>query len=138
MVSGLIHRLGAQNALIDNAGYFGDKPVPQNGCLIMFGSFVVYIAMEVARRYWERGLVAEDPPAVCAVHGQHLACSAGCVEAMVASQPDEVDGHISEDSEGSPKTSRSAKNPIERVRRNDAGAGSSTAEIGRASCRERV
>ena len=34
---------------------------------------------------------------------------------------------MSEDSEGSPRTTRSAKNPIERVRRNDAGAGSSAA-----------
>ena len=40
-------------------------------------------------------------------------------------QPDDVDGHISEDSERSPRTTQSAKNPIERVRRNDAGAGSS-------------
>ena len=38
-----------------------------------------------------------------------------------------MDGHISEDSEGSPSTTRSAKNPIERVRRNDAGGGSSSA-----------
>ena len=61
--------MGSQNALIDSTGCFRNKPVPRNGCLIMFGSFVVYIATEVARRYPELVLVAEDPPAVCAVHG---------------------------------------------------------------------
>ena len=42
-------------------------------------------------------------------------------------EPDAVDEHISEDSEGSPRTTRSAMNPIERVRRNGAGAGLSAA-----------
>ena len=37
IVSGLIHRVGSQNALIDNAGCFRDKHVPRNGCLIKFG-----------------------------------------------------------------------------------------------------
>ena len=127
IVSGLIHRVGSQNALIDNTGCFVDRPVPRNGCLIMFGSFVVYVATEVACRYPEWVLVEEDPPAVCAVCGQRLAFSAGRAEVMVVAQTDEVDGHISEDSEASPKTTRSAKSPIERVKRNNAGAESSAA-----------
>ena len=127
IVSGLIHRVGSQNALIDNTGCFGDKPVPRNGCLIKFGSFVVYVATEVACRYPERVLVAEDPPAVYAVRGQRLACSASRAEVMVVAQTGEIDGHISEDSEASPRTTRSAKNPIERVKRNTAGAESSAA-----------
>ena len=127
VVSGLLHRSGAQNALIDNAGCFGDRPVPRNGCLIKFGSFVVYVATEVACRYPERVLVAEDSPAVCAVRVQRLACSAGRAEVMVVAQTGEEDGRISEDLEASPKTTRSAKNPIERVKRNNAGAGSSAA-----------
>ena len=46
---------------------------------------------------------------------------------MVVAQTGEVDGHISEDSEASPRTTWSAKNPIERVKRNNAGAESSAA-----------
>ena len=71
--------------------------MPRNGCLIMFGSFVVYVATEVACRYPERALEAEDPPAICAIRGQRLACSTDCAEVMVVIQADVVDGQIDED-----------------------------------------
>ena len=46
---------------------------------------------------------------------------------MVVAQTGVEDGHISEDSEASPKTTRSAKSLIERVKRNNARAESSAA-----------
>ena len=48
-------------------------------------------------------------------------------EVMVVAQTGEEDGHISKDSGASPKTTRSAKSPIKRVKRNNAGAESSAA-----------
>ena len=47
VVCGLVHRFGALNFISDNAGCFGDRPLPRNGCLIMFGAYEVYVATEI-------------------------------------------------------------------------------------------
>ena len=47
VISGIVHRFGTLNVISDNAGCFGDRPLSRNGCLVMFGSFVVYVATEV-------------------------------------------------------------------------------------------
>ena len=59
--------------------------------------------------------------------GSILLCSADCAEVMVVIQGGAAGEHADEDSDGSPRPSRSAKIPIERVRRNAAGAGTSAA-----------
>ena len=47
VVCDLVHRFGMMNVIRDNAGCFGDRPLSQNGCLVKFGSFEVYVATEV-------------------------------------------------------------------------------------------
>ena len=50
MVCGLVHRFGSLNVVSDNAGCFGNRPLPRNGCLIDFGVLTVYVTIEVP--YW--------------------------------------------------------------------------------------
>ena len=47
MLCGLVHRFGSLNVVSDNAGCFGSRPLPRNGCLIDFGALTVYVATEV-------------------------------------------------------------------------------------------
>ena len=47
VVYGLVHRFGTLNFISDNAGCFGDRPLPRNGCLITFGEYEVYVATEL-------------------------------------------------------------------------------------------
>ena len=42
MLYGLVHRFGSLNVVSDNAGCFGSRPLPRNGCLIDFGALTVY------------------------------------------------------------------------------------------------
>ena len=75
VVCGLVLRLGSLNFISNNAGCFGSRPFPRNGCLINFGEHQVYVATEVVCEYPERVHVAADPPAVCAVRGRRNARS---------------------------------------------------------------
>ena len=54
MVCGLVHRFGSLNVISDNAGCFGGRPLPRNGCLVEFGGLTVYVTTEVVCRYPER------------------------------------------------------------------------------------
>ena len=56
---GLVQRFGSLNVVNDNAGCFGSRPLPRNGCLIDFGALTVYIATESLAGFpkgcrWER------------------------------------------------------------------------------------
>ena len=83
VVCGLVHRFGALNFISDNAGCFGDRPLPRNGCLVNFGAFECYVATEVPCRYPEHVLVAADPPAVCAARGRRITRPVSCAEVMM-------------------------------------------------------
>ena len=83
MVCGLVHRFGTLNFISDNAGCFGDMPLPRNGCLINFGAYEVYVATEISCRFPEHVLVAADPPAVCAARGRRITRPVSCVEVMM-------------------------------------------------------
>ena len=129
VVCGLVHRFGMISVISDNAGCLGDKPLSRNGCLVKFGSFEVYVATEVVCKYPKIVLVADDPPAVCAVRGQRITRPADCAEVMMTLGVP-VGAAAIEDPEESPRTYRGSRPPLERPQNH--------AEIGRASCRERV
>ena len=50
VVCGLVLRFGSLNVISDNAGCFGSRPLPRNGCLIEFGGLTVYVATEIVCR----------------------------------------------------------------------------------------
>ena len=83
VVSGLVHRLGSLNFIDDNAGCFGSRPMPRNGCLVLFGTFEIYVATEFVCKYPEQVLVAEDPPAVFAARGRCITRPGSCAEIMM-------------------------------------------------------
>ena len=83
VVSGLVHRLGTLNFICDNACYFGSRPMPRNGCLVLFGTFEIYVATEFVCKYPEQVLVAEDSPAVCAARGRRITRPVSCAEVMM-------------------------------------------------------
>ena len=74
---------GILNFISDNAGCFGDKPLPRNGCLVTFGDYEVYVATELSCSFPEHVLVAVDPPAVCAARGRRIARPVSCAEVMM-------------------------------------------------------
>ena len=84
VVSGLVLRFGTICFIADNAGDFGNKPCPRNGCLVEFGDFECYVATTAApvRRHPREVLEAEDPPAVCAVRGRRTDRLPRSVEVM--------------------------------------------------------
>ena len=51
VVCGLVHRFGSLNVISDNAGCFGSRPFPRNGCLMELGDLTVYVATEIVCRY---------------------------------------------------------------------------------------
>ena len=53
VVCGLVHRLGLLSFISDNAGCVGDGTLPWKGCLMMFGSYEVYVATEFVCGYPE-------------------------------------------------------------------------------------
>ena len=108
VVCGLICKLGSLNFISDNAGCFGSRPFPTNGCLISFGTFVTYVATEVVCKYPEQVLVAEDPPAVCAARGRRSARPGSCAEVMMT-------GTAADAGKGDPGK-RDAGNPAPKVR----------------------
>ena len=116
VVCGLVHRFGTLNVISDNAGYFGNRPLSRNGCLVKFGDFVVYVATEVVCKYPERVHVAEDPPSVRAIRGQRIDRPADCAEVMVTLQVPAGLGVLEdpEDPDTSPRPARSARFPLER------------------------
>ena len=83
VVCGLHHRFGALNFISDNAGCFGDRPLPRNGCLVTFGAYDVYVATEVSCSFPEHVLIAADPPVVCAARGRRIARPVSCAEVMM-------------------------------------------------------
>ena len=83
MVCGLVHTLSALNFISDNMGCFGDKPLPRNGCLVTFGDYEVYVAIELSCSFAEHMLVAVDPPAVCVARGRRIARPVSCAEVMM-------------------------------------------------------
>ena len=83
VVCGLVHRFSALNFISDNAGCFGDMPLPCNACLVTFGDFKVYVTTELSCGFPEHVLVAADPPAVCAAGGQRITRPVSCVEVMM-------------------------------------------------------
>ena len=154
VLSDIVHRFGTLNVVDDNAGCFGSRPAWQGPCLIMFGSFVVYVATEIECNYPELVVTAEDPPSVCAIRGQPIDGTAGCVEVLATVGPSQV-FEDPEDPE-SPPRARSARHPLEReenmtdlagasgvvlqeaIERLGMPISASADQIGRASCRERV
>ena len=118
VLCGLVHRFGSLNVVSDNAGCFGSRPLPRNGCLIEFGSLTIYVATEVPCRFPERVQVAADPPAVCAARGRRTARPASCAEVMMTAPVVGAGGATAGEAEVSTRSTRT--------------------EIGRASCRERV
>jgi hypothetical protein len=83
VVSGLVQRLGLLSFVSDNAGCFGNKPFPRNGCFITFGAHEVYVGTKVVRRYPERVLVAADPPSIYVARGRCSDHPASCIEVMM-------------------------------------------------------
>ena len=83
VVCGLVHRFGALNFISDNAGCFGDRPLPRHGCLVTFGDYEVYVATELSCSFPEHVLVAADPPAVCAARGWRITRPVSCAEVMM-------------------------------------------------------
>lgn len=112
VVSGLVHRLGSLNFVVDNAGCFGSRPLPRNGCLIHFGTYEVYVATKFVCRYPEQVHVAEDPPAVCAARGRRTARPVSCAEVMMTGST----AGVGKGDAGKPaaKSARLAKLPLER------------------------
>src|SRR4051812_30267460 len=51
VVSGLVQRFGALRFVSDNAGCFGNWPLPSGGRFIAFGDHDVYIGIVPMRRY---------------------------------------------------------------------------------------
>ena len=84
VVSGLVQRFGTLCFIADNAGDFGNKPCPRNGCVIEFGAFECYVATSSVCRYPRQVLVADDPPSHRAVRGRLIGSPASCVEVMTA------------------------------------------------------
>ena len=130
VLSGLVHRFGTLNVIDDNAGCFGNNPVCLDPCLMMFGSFMVYVATKTECNYPELVVTAEDPPSVCAIRGQRIDRSASCAEVMVTTVP-AGQGAIEdpEDPDSSPPRTRSARFPLERVQNQTNQAGPSGAAL---------
>ena len=78
-----------------------------------FGSFEVYVATEVVFKYPETVLVADDPPAVCAVRGQRIDRPVDCAEVMVTLNVP-VGETLIEDLDESPRPSRDVRQSLER------------------------
>lgn len=83
VLSGLVANFGSCSAVIDNAGCFGSRPLPNNGCLIRFGALDVYVATEIPWDFPEHVVVADDTPAICAARGRRIARPVSCAEVMV-------------------------------------------------------
>ena len=144
VVSGLVHRLGTLNFISVNAGCFGSRPIPRNGCLVLFGTFEIYVATEFVCKYPEQVLVAEDPPAVCAARGRRITHPGSCAEVMMTGtaggagkgetdtgEPDKGDAV-----KPAAKTTRSAKLPLERTENLRDQAGTSDVPVGPAPLEE--
>ena len=114
VVCGLVHRFGSLNVISDNAGCFGDRPLPRNGCLIEFGGLTVYVATEIVCRYPERVQVPADPPAVCAARGRRTARPASCVEVMMTAPGTGVGKAMAGDADTGSKSARPGRPPLER------------------------
>ena len=84
VVSGLVQKHGFLDFVSDNAGCFGSAPMPRNGRIVSFGSHRVYVATTHVRRYPEKVLVADDPPAMRRIKGRFPLRAAVCAEVMVA------------------------------------------------------
>ena len=62
VLSGLMQRFGSQHLVFDNAGCFGQGPMPAIGNHFTFGTFDVYVAITQPFVYPQVVHVAEDPP----------------------------------------------------------------------------
>ena len=114
VLCGLVHRFGSLNVVSDNAGCFGSRPLPRDGCLIDFGALTVYVATEVPCRFPERVQVGADPPAVCAARGRRTARPASCVEVMKTAPGAGVGKATASDADPGTKSTRTGRPPLER------------------------
>ena len=75
---GLVCNIGAVHFVSDNVGCFAGRLFSTNGCLVIFGSFVTYVATEVVCEYPAQVLVATDPPTIAAAGGWRSARPKSC------------------------------------------------------------
>ena len=129
VLSGLVHRFGTLNVVVDNAGCFGSRPLPRNGCLIEFGSLTVYVATEFPCRFPERVQVAADPPAVCAARGRRTARPASCAEVMMTAPVIGTSIATAGETEVSTRSTRTARPPLERPENRTVQAGISRVPV---------
>ena len=83
VVCGLAQQFGSLCFVDDNAGCFGNEPMPADGAIICFGAHQVYVATEIPRVYPEKVHITGDSPAFCAVRGRRIDRPASCVEVMM-------------------------------------------------------
>ena len=114
VVCGLAQQFGSLCFVDDNAGCFGNEPMPANGSIICFGEHQVYVATEIPRVYPEKVHVAGDSPAFCAVRGRRIDRLANCVEVMMTAPAAGTGADKEVDAAAAGKTTRPAKLPLER------------------------
>ena len=129
LVCGHVHRFGSLNVVSDNAGCFGSRPLPRNGCLIDFGALTVYVATEVPCWFPERVQLGADPPAVCAARGRRTARPASCVEVMMTAPGAGVGKAMAGDADAGSKSARPGRPPLERPENRAAQASASSVPV---------
>ena len=114
VVSGLVQKHGFLDFVSDNAGCFGSAPMPRNGRIISFGSHRVYVATTHVRRYPEKILVADDPPAMRRIKGKFPLHAAVCAETMVVGAAAGTGEAVPVEDETPTPPKRPSKPPLER------------------------
>jgi hypothetical protein len=114
VVSGLVQRFGSLDFVSDNAGCFGNRPLPRSGSFINFSADKVYVVINTTCVYPVQVHVAADPPAIHAGRGRQTARCAS-VEVMMTAPGADAGKGIAGDANTLAKAPRARGPPLERA-----------------------